>query len=1333
MATLLEMAQNVAESAIGLEAVEFGPWLGSVRSVSADQVGRDWMTAGSNFLWVPRALLGSDRSLGYSYGTFQRRGGQTIRFDTLPTPVGLLPASWADAAAPLNAKARWLEEFLDDAICTDGVPTLAALVTKEAVASGLDDGRFSQFWLRDQVNNLNYTWGDEYSTDTYPALGSIAAHRITPLWYDSGDGGLTRGTSEFARRFFFCGSRRFLKVGGWHYFPSVLGTPSRAQRRLETRSSEAGLLASSDITAFGTEWATTGAATQWQAIQTKDDTTSFAHRHGDVGTYNFDLGLAGTLITSINTWTITYRARREGTAPISGTTFAFGVTRSDNLRAVSANIDATALTTSWVDYTTTVFFGGTASGAGANSLRLNAVVPLFFDGYIEITYVRVSAGTASTTTLIANRLTPSGPLPPLHAGSLSKGTAVSEPGVVIRPDADITDGGWLNSLGTPTNVDLYSYIDETTPPGLLDPQTDYISSASGGAACVIGLGNPGFTPSLSNIVKVSVTTVATGTGGSLSRILTVRLMQGAVAIRTHLLKVYNNAAWTTREITLTASEVGSISDWNDLRLEFTNSSDAGVTTRIAHAALYTIPGTIETEGQWRGSDRFYYSVAYRFEDGSVWAPCMPRAPNSLLIAGFNLFTVDLGQPDTTYDKITWSSIPIGPHGTVGRILLRTPKISAVSDDNMQLDPFDLRVVWEIKDNTTTTYDDYYGADEALGLDVFKAFIRFDHMMPPRSRYIFGGDMRICHSYGGQNPCAIEIAPVGRAADYDLNLADDDATAYTSQASFMQIGIDTSGAGTLTLIQGDGATATDTLALTFTAYTTLQQLVDKINSTSFAVEGQQWRAQLCPGTSPDATTLSLTPHNRAIASCVVSGQTITKAAGGLSKVAVGQRIDGTGVTAGAYVSRIDSDTQLTFVGTIAAATVTLYFFNDLGDSQITTPANGTQGYQRVICGALPAFLYFTKSYLDDDPVHKDTVWMTVASPGQMKSAANNFSGKQSNRFAPPNAQAGISMGGGPADQGFVTPYSGAIYAIKNTRDTSSGIDEDYKMVALNESEGCCAWNTVVPGNRFVPYLKPSGFYAADLDREIWLSEAVFKPPSSDATLGIGDLDYEIPLCVAASAADTDAAYASARILRRTLWVSYRDSGSRPDRNLRYDFSGGIAQVGLPALLRDDGRTPWGWSNELVLPITPSLMVAGRRGDGEHLYGWSEANAGSTGDGRIDEFETGDTDNGTAIVGSVVTPWEKGDEQRQVSGQEVLIEHVSPAASTGFIDFTRCYAEDLYSLTPSTGSTVVIRDSKMLPMAARVQSAACKLGYRQLTGGAREVRKMTLRLKRVRAFK
>ena len=222
-------------------------------------------------------------------------------------------------------------------------------------------------------------------------------------------------------------------------------------------------------------------------------------------------------------------------------------------------------------------------------------------------------------------------------------------------------------------------------------------------------------------------------------------------------------------------------------------------------------------------------------------------------------------------------------------------------------------------------------------------------------------------------------------------------------------------------------------------------------------------------------------------------------------------------------------------------------------------------------------------------------------------------------------------------------------------------------------------------------------------------------------------------VAASAADTDAAYASARILRRTLWVSYRDSGSRPDRNLRYDFSGGIAQVGLPALLRDDGRTPWGWSNELVLPITPSLMVAGRRGDGEHLYGWSEANAGSTGDGRIDEFETGDTDNGTAIVGSVVTPWEKGDEQRQVSGQEVLIEHVSPAASTGFIDFTRCYAEDLYSLTPSTGSTVVIRDSKMLPMAARVQSAACKLGYRQLTGGAREVRKMTLRLKRVRAFK
>lgn len=148
---LMQWAGRVAKAALPLKDIPFGPWLGTMRSRSADQVPREFIAGGTNFLYLPRE------------GTFKRRSGQAIKFDAtgLPTPTGLLPALWTDAAAPLNAKARWMDEFASSSLTSDGVPTVMALVTKEAVASGLDDGRFSQVYVRDQVNNLNYTLGDE--------------------------------------------------------------------------------------------------------------------------------------------------------------------------------------------------------------------------------------------------------------------------------------------------------------------------------------------------------------------------------------------------------------------------------------------------------------------------------------------------------------------------------------------------------------------------------------------------------------------------------------------------------------------------------------------------------------------------------------------------------------------------------------------------------------------------------------------------------------------------------------------------------------------------------------------------------------------------------------------------------------------------------------------------------------------------------------------------------------------------------------------------------------------------------------------------------------------
>ena len=104
---------------------------------------------------------------------------------------------------------------------------MIALLSIETPTTWLDTGRFSQVWVRDQVNSLNYTLGDEYGSTTYPAPGSVGTYLIIPLWYESGDGGITRGVSEFTRRFFVSGSRRYLKVGNWWYHPSRYGTPSR--------------------------------------------------------------------------------------------------------------------------------------------------------------------------------------------------------------------------------------------------------------------------------------------------------------------------------------------------------------------------------------------------------------------------------------------------------------------------------------------------------------------------------------------------------------------------------------------------------------------------------------------------------------------------------------------------------------------------------------------------------------------------------------------------------------------------------------------------------------------------------------------------------------------------------------------------------------------------------------------------------------------------------------------------------------------------------------------------------------------------------------------------
>lgn len=1285
--SVLDLAGRVAGAALPQAPIKYGPWAGSMRSIPADRVGREFLAGGSDFHYLPRS------------GYWRRRAGQSQKFDSFGSPVGMLPAKW-------TSRCRQIEEFTSESI-SDHVPTLIALLSRETIGSGLDDGRFSNVWLRDQLNSLNYTVGDEYGSTTYPSPGTEASYKFVPLWYDSGDGGVTRGVSEFARRFFFSGSRRMLKVGNWWYFPSILGTPSRWRGRFTPASQ---VTQTAVPNGSSGSWGLVGAPTFHEAVDegpTHDGLTTYI-QSGDTSPVDVRLLFTMTHPSVRSGYVIHAVVQRTSAGTYSNALQLriFGNTTDSPGSEVDSNLTFVPAGTGsgFAEYTHSLTQGGMDALQASFSIILRNGIETSGKTY-DVTSVWI---TAPGSMVESNRLAPSGPWPPTHAGTLARGNTTETNSSFVRPDADVTDGTWLGQDG---GSSLFSYIDEVT----ID-DADYIKSAGGGTACTIGLGDFGFTPAADATVKLHVRArVASGSGT-----IIYELLQGAISKASGATVVFD--FFGVLEIVLSPAEIASITDWTDLRVRLTPSLT--VETRVSYVDLEHLPQTgLQTIGGWRGSDKFYRSVAYRFEDDAILMPCVPRGPNTTLPDGYNLFTVNPSNLTAGYEKLTWSNIPIGPFGTKSRILLRSPKIDSSTESTLELDPTDLRVVWEIKDNVTTTYDDFYADDDALTLDVDDLLVRDDHIMPPRARYVFGGDARICHSYGGLNPAAIILAPIGRAADYDLNLDDETASLWNQNSSYFRVAIDSAGLGTLTLNKSTGTVLT-TKSLAFATYDTLEKLVDAINATSFAVDGLQWRAQICPGANPQAPCLSaLTPNSRAIASCVISGSTITKAAGGLSKVPVGALISGTGVTIGAYVSRIDSDTQLTFVGTITPATVTLTFYTELGDAPTVATAN--DGYQRVIANSLPGFIYFTKTYLGQFPLEKSSVWMTVATPGAVKSAANCFSGKTSNKHTPP-LEAGISMGGAAVDNGFVVPFSNKSAAIRNTRDVGTGIDSDYRLFILNESRGCCAWASVASGNRVAVFFSPEGVIGSDLFNEVLLSEAIFLHAPNPA----GDFTYEAPLCIAATAMDDDTAYLSIRVLRGVIWINYRASGSHPNRQVAYDFSSGHQSNGIPALFRPAGGA-WGWS--LPLSRSMTMMTEGRRADGSHLYGWNEQNAGSTGDGRIDEFETGDTDNGAAISASALTPWERLG-SRQLSAQEITVEHSSPTGATVFLDFHRSYPDETYVLTPSLSSTLIVsRDVKMLPLAARVSTAACYLGWRQTAGGASELRGLELRAKALPSYK
>jgi hypothetical protein len=275
-------------------------------------------------------------------------------------------------------------------------------------------------------------------------------------------------------------------------------------------------------------------------------------------------------------------------------------------------------------------------------------------------------------------------------------------------------------------------------------------------------------------------------------------------------------------------------------------------------------GTINAAGTWHEGDSFYISVSYKMADGSVTMPIIPRDRNDDInldwgglgnMSGFGKVALERsGVPSNDrYLYLTWSRIPIGPQGTVGRFLLRTPKLSGSATEagvattvGTEPSQLDLRIVDYLPNNTQTSYQDANGNDLSLQTDPL--LIRFDHIMPPPARYISTFDGRILVGYTKPNPVAFYLCP-------DLNVTDNDATIDDTIYEY------TLASGVLTLKKASSAGT----AITCDNTVTIQQVVDRINNTASAGSGGKWWAAVAPGADSSALCSSSAAANNNLTS------------------------------------------------------------------------------------------------------------------------------------------------------------------------------------------------------------------------------------------------------------------------------------------------------------------------------------------------------------------------------------------------------------------------------------------------------------------------------------
>lgn len=718
-----------------------------------------------------------------------------------------------------------------------------------------------------------------------------------------------------------------------------------------------------------------------------------------------------------------------------------------------------------------------------------------------------------------------------------------------------------------------------------------------------------------------------------------------------------------------------------------------------------------SEYPWTEGDAFFYSVLYQFEDGSYGAPVIPRQPNSTLTSGYGWKV--LGTPGGTnaYKTVDWSGIPIGPAGTIARVLLRTRKMNMTAATSLvTVDISDLRVCGVLRNNTQTTYTDTLADDDGLLLDA--DVVRFDTICPPRARYLGTGDNRVLAGYTLPNPMAIEIVCNGINAANDMNLAE---TATGHSAAKVPCFRVTNTTLDLFSVDAGGATYRTT-SISLGSSISLQSVVDQINFTTVVTtpgsEVYAFRAQITPGADPTAASNGLCRTViTSVSSTSAASTTLTVDAATCAAVPIGYKVyDSAGkIAAGTYVTEKLSSTtlKLSAAASGAGSAAALEFYCDTGDNSCIS--NG-RGLVRCFGSSLPSFVYFRNNALPGyDRPTKDRVYFTAGSPG---AAATGVS-MAPNLWVVSNRRDGVNDSGqvmGVVDvQGAaVVLYRKRVALFVNERGSNTGEDYDYRMQTINDSRGCVSPWSVVGVNGAAVYATNVGLVATDKSkREINLTADMYQP-----IRGKGSMSYEFPLCVADAAADTATCWMVGAAWGNRLVYAYRTAANSYAFAV-YDFSLGVDAQGLESLASPAERRPYGWSSDCIHDYS-GLAEFGLRAigavsasDGLRLYAALNDNNGTT-DGRMDQIFTGTTDNGSLVDAVLVSKVIVADPKSRLSAQSATVLHKIPYSTANVVMYRTALSTSNYFVTTS-GSDDFKQELIQLAQSARSPGDRCSMAF------------------------